>query len=634
MPARAGTTVTKSGTTLIEVLVVMVIFLIGILAVAQMFPAGFHVLNESRNRITSSALGKDMSALLSGSSEMVPVGILPSPMTAVNGGVVDRNRSPFDTSLYNEANAVFNADGTIAYGGTNVGNYRYFAGPNVFNGIDQVQVGIPADPTRVAILPYGPTFQTAQIATNIVLMTQPYTVIQGEPLTNSVNPGQAFLQNADSGTAALEASILPNSGTTPNFFLSAEIYYSQGGVTKSLHLDQISVPSGTVGTVSGGVLTISFASLAPAGSTFLSVDPQSIQLQRQFDQVLPTGTFTASDPYEYKVMQPLIGIIQFNPAASGYRVLSADGTQVPLTALADYTILDWSIFRDTIQLRPDQQTFRLTMPELQVIGDSQADQISYPGLELPNQGASGVSAPSDIVFIDASNGALLMYDPNNQGDPANSDFLVNKSNGWIQPNIATGFTNYEYLLDPSTSTGYAVTPTPVDLSNVTVIAMYRAKGNWMRMPVVAPRDFFEYNPLVSPEPPYDYTVSTTSTRIYFAPMMAGQKVRLDLAYYDNAAGVQMLEGQSFLIRNQPADPNGAYIDLRDYDPSATGFDFSHGFAVKGVHGISTIVQVLHNTSFFKINASDPAATLDSFDKYRQNWRVTKTQSVMGSGVNP
>ncbi len=619
----------QAGTTLIEVLVVMVVFLVGILAIAQVFPGGFRILNSSRDRSVADAYTKSLTAAIEGDSNLLPDAVLPVPMTAVNGGVIPLTRSPFDTSLFNESAATFNPDGTISYAGTNVGYYAYFEGPNVFDGVAGIPITIPANPSSAAILPYGPTFQTAAVNTNIALFSAPFVVIQAQPTVNVPQPGQVFLTNASNGNALLQIPILPNTGTTPNFALSASIYVMNGGVTTRMRLYQVMVPTATIGTVSNGYLNIPMSELAPTGTTFLSVDPESVAVQRQFDALpTPTTPFTPGDPYQYGVLNALMGTLQFNPAASTYRVLAANGEQMPLQALAYYTVLDWGILSDNVQLQLDQQTYRLSIPAVQVIGDLLADKVSYKGLELPNFGASATPVPSDIVFVDAQTGGLLMYNPTAQSDPTQSDFTVDKSAGWFQVNPALLTTGLqEYLPDPTTATGFSSTPTTVPVSGLQIKVYYRAKNNWMRQVLPAPSTFSQNTTLQNPT---DYVVGN-NTRIYFPPMMAGQKVSLDQVYYQNGSGyVQQIQGQSFLIRNQPADANGAYVDIRDYDPNATGFDFSHGFAVRGVHGISYIVQTLHNSTYFKIDPN-PAISLSNFDSYRQGWVVDSTQTVVNRG---
>lgn len=618
-----------AGTTLIEVLVVIVIFLVGILAIVQVFPGGFRILNASRDRTMANSYGRDLTVAIEGNPGLLPDTVLPVAMPLVNGGVISLTRSPFDTSLFNESNAVFNPDGTVSYGGNNVGNYRYFAGPNVFDGIGGVNITIPANPSQVALLPFGPTFQTAAVSTNIAIFSNPFVVIQAQPSVGVAQPGEAFLTNAANSNALLQIPILPNAGTTPNFALSAAIYVQSGGVTTRIRLNQVMVPTAGVGTVVGAYLNIPMTQLAPVGTTFLSADPESIVVQRQFDALpTPTSLFAVGDPYQYGVLNALMGTLQFNPAASTYRVLAADGSQKPLQAMAYYTVLDWGILSDNVQLQVDQQTYRLSIPQIQVIGDMEADQLNYKGLELPNIGAAGASVPTDIVFMDSVTGGILMYTPTAQTDPTQSDFVVDKSAGYFQvnPNLPAN-TLIEYLPDPTSPTGYSANPTTVPLNGVQVRVFYRAKNNWMRMVMPAPSLFDENSTLQNPT---DYVVGN-NTRIYFPPMMAGQKVSLDQVYYQNGSGnVQQVQGQSFLIRNQPPDANGAYVDLTDYDPSATSFDFSHGFAVRGVHGISYIVQVLHNTSYFKINA-DPAVSRSSFDNFRAGWFYDRTQTVVNRG---
>ena len=49
----------RLGTTLVEVLVVIVVFLVGILAVIQIFPKGYQILLLTRGKSVSQALARD-----------------------------------------------------------------------------------------------------------------------------------------------------------------------------------------------------------------------------------------------------------------------------------------------------------------------------------------------------------------------------------------------------------------------------------------------------------------------------------------------------------------------------------------------------------------------------------------------
>ncbi len=126
----------------------------------------------------------------------------------------------------------------------------------------------------------------------------------------------------------------------------------------------------------------------------------------------------------------------------------------------------------------------------------------------------------------------------------------------------------------------------------------------------------------------------TGTRVYFPNMDVGRKISLDLVYYANGSGsVQSLENQSFIVRNQPADPSGfAYIDITEADGTATAFDFSHGFAVRGVRGNSVTVRVYDNPGAFDLSGA-LLPPLAAFDGFRQQYRSVTTETFVARGSN-
>src|SRR5471030_2274065 len=60
------------GTTLIEILVVIVVFLVGILAVIQIFPKGFKLLLLNRSKMTAQALAREYVEMMKSRSDQLP----------------------------------------------------------------------------------------------------------------------------------------------------------------------------------------------------------------------------------------------------------------------------------------------------------------------------------------------------------------------------------------------------------------------------------------------------------------------------------------------------------------------------------------------------------------------------------
>ncbi len=79
-----------AGSSLIEVLVVLVVFAVGILGVAQVFPGGFKILANTQALSIANALGRDRGRAIKvyAHSQQLPDMILPVTNTDVGG--VDR----------------------------------------------------------------------------------------------------------------------------------------------------------------------------------------------------------------------------------------------------------------------------------------------------------------------------------------------------------------------------------------------------------------------------------------------------------------------------------------------------------------------------------------------------------------
>ena len=82
----------------------------------------------------------------------------------------------------------------------------------------------------------------------------------------------------------------------------------------------------------------------------------------------------------------------------------------------------------------------------------------------------------------------------------------------------------------------------------------------------------------------------------------------------------------------PPDPLGPYIDLKEVDINASALDFSHGFAIRGVRGVSVAVRAYNNPTAFSMNAGG-ASPLAAFDAYSALYRTVTTETFMARGGN-
>ncbi len=118
----------QAGTSLVEILVVIVILLIGILAVVQIFPRGFQLLLTTRNNSVATALGREAIERLKGNPELIPDEVV--PVAYINGvPTVDPTVDPLSLAPLGDT---IDATGLLTRGGSTVNkDWMLASGPNV-----------------------------------------------------------------------------------------------------------------------------------------------------------------------------------------------------------------------------------------------------------------------------------------------------------------------------------------------------------------------------------------------------------------------------------------------------------------------------------------------------------------------
>ncbi|HLK14195.1 MAG TPA: hypothetical protein VKT78_05270 [Fimbriimonadaceae bacterium] len=643
----------RAGTSLIEVLVVIVVFMVGILALAQIFPGGFKILARTRDASIGNALGRNVSEVLRAHPYQLPDMIAPLD----NNGNIFPGRSPLDFSIFdeNQPGFVLNANGSFIDGGNTYSNYALYAGPNVFRQIFGEGQIIPAPRTignyfgGLMVLQFGPTRQLSPTETSpIAVYGNDYEVEVG-PIPAGFTPGsRAYISDPNAAAGTLSVTV-DDPATNPFFRLTCSIYTQLGATVYRRDVVAQQIQS-TGGNTVGSYMTIPLSSLAPVGETYLSIDPNSVQIQRLFTAVPAANPFSLTDPYQYKVLNLHMGVLLFSPLGYNYYIVRASGQREPLKGRVDYQVQDWRIISDQFRLDDNEVDYKLSLGSLKVLGTSYADSLPYPGVGVQTLLTGGALTNTDVVFQDVQTGGLLIYDATNpQGpptgntlndiniDPTQSSFYVDKSNGSfrIVDNDAATAGNQVLLAlpDPTSPTGFDP-PIKVNANGRTVRVLYQAKNEWAVAPLLAAAVFHEVP--ASPTGPgaAQYTVGAGNTRIYFPNMDVGRKVSVDLAYYTSSAdaNIHTMENQAFVVRNVPADPNGPYIDLREADGNALAFDFSHGFAVRGVRGVSVAVRAYNNPTAFSLSGAVVPA-VQAYDSYSGLFRTITTETFMARGGN-
>jgi hypothetical protein len=485
-----------------------------------------------------------------------------------------------------------------------------------------------------------------------------YQVNVGATPTGSFGPGQCYVDDPNSPAGNLSFFIEDDSAAgapAPQFKASLVVYVQNGGLTQRLELTNVPV---LVPSASGNQYrwySIPLSSLIPAGSSYLSCDPNSLHLQRVFNQVLPNA-FSQVDPYQVSLFNSPTGVLMFNPLSYNYTVTGSGGTRDTLRAKVDYEVLDWRVLHDDIRLGNGETTYRLSLPGIKVLSNVGPDGLLYHGLGVRIPDYNLNLRTTDVMFQDVATGGIFLYGPENPQDPTpptslasndiwldptKSSFYVDKSAGnfkLVDANRSTlNGTGLQIMLalpDPTAAGGYA-TPIPVNAEGRTVRVYYTARNEWTAFPRTAVALYHNANLAASAGAyalsPGQYQPGTAGTRIYFPVSDVGNKVSIDQVYYQDAGNaVHLIENQSYIVKSD-TDPHGPYIDIKEATSGAARLDYSHGYAVQGVHGASIATRVMYNPDAFHLGQA--ATNTNAFDVFNQSWRRVTVDTILQRGSN-
>lgn len=658
------------GTTLVELLVVMVIFLIGILGVIQVFPAGFQALTATRNTTIATELARQEIERVKGRADQLPEMIL--PVRYVGGGptvtiVVDSNRAIHDLG---PAGSGIAQNGQVLDALNNqIGKWQLLSGSNVVRRVIGEGGPVPA-PRRVGaltggllILQFAPIVFNASYTAFLRVYGNDMQRRYGQPGFGGAQPWQFFVSDEDDNGNAQDTLFLPIIPLPPTanespYRISFSYLVDNGGslrVEEVIDIDPAAIRAYLNPSLNFPLFwTIDIQALLTDNTygpilqngTYAGLDYDSVRVQRTYIQV---ASFSAN-PYEYMLLDADLGVLLFNPTGYNYFERRQGGQKVRLQARVNYDVLDWRILRQPFRV-PDVTPYQMRLPlnSLMVKGTPNTDGSTYQGLEFPISNGAGGTQFVDVVLIDTESGGVFLHDPANPRDPnipvttsndymavdpARSSYVVDKSLGVIRlldaDRTAPGL--QLRLIYPG-----AATPTVMTANGRELLALYQARGEWSVQVLKAPSLYqVVYGTPGSAQCYVGGSYVPTGgdpTRIYFPGMDVGRKVTIGEIWYFNLAGRQILRDQDFVITASPADPLGfPYIDINTVDANATGFDFTNGYAVRTVKGASIAARVLWNPAFFRLGPT-PAENMASFEQWGRNWRKTTVESYLERGAN-
>jgi len=667
----------SAGTTLVEVLVVIVVFAIGLLAVAQIFPRGFGILNLNRAAAMATFQVQDVMQQLYAHPDTLPDEIVP---IAADTGAADPNY--VSTSLGFEGVGIGPGGiATLPDGATNdvLGNplnWEEVTGFNNVRGIIGENESIPApalvgnanDASQfyggLVVLQFGPT---SMPTTANGVSTQGYTnttapVTAGPISSNLIVYGNDFTRNlgpATAGATVNDFEFYFDTYTTPsqlNLLLPTAAYARQYLITYSGYVAQTSgnplkktyqmispvilaTPTGLQPTL----VTLTLNAPAFVGTdNVTSIDYQSIRVQPIFNELPNTQTIWSGNPFEVRILNPQLGTFLFSPFAYNYYITRPSGPREALKAKFNYAVKDWRILREDFRIDASlPSTHQLPIQSLRTNALANVD--GTPAATTGN-GFGFESLPNDtdgidhFVLIDLQTGGTFYA--NYLGQPL---ITLDKSRGIIGFNSLGGSTVLQgelYLPDGTSEI--------VNLANRPVRALYQARYDWAVQVLKAASNYTmsSLTPSIA-----QYYVGNSSptlgglpTRLYFPRCDTGRKVVIGQIWYDDPGDIQprSLMSQDFVI--QPAGGSGdttglPYIDISLIDGNAQRLDYStYGYAARDVKGSSLMVRVVWNPSTFTLtNAGSGTLTAEqvnaqSQNKWGQSYRVSSSETYLDQGV--
>jgi type II secretory pathway pseudopilin PulG len=612
-----------AGSTLIELLVVIVVFLIGILAVLQIFPGGFKVLNNTRNMAMARQLARAQIETVKSRADTMPEMILQVHYAFIGSTAVSiLAETDHDSNHLGHDGDGIDANGNVTDGPDTLGRWDLLVGANHIRRVIGEGGRVPA-PRQVGsnfgglmMLHFAPIAYDPAYPTLLQVYGSDMVRRDGAPGFR-VREWEYYLEDVEEPAARIH---LPMGPTARIYRLAMSAWINNGTVTsrRTIVDATVNVPAGT------GFFADNLANYAAlqAGESFVGAEWESVRVARGF---VPVASFTPDEPYEFQLLDQRLGILLFNPAGRDYLEVRP-GRRAPLVARVNYDVFDWRIIRDEFRIAtnvPYQQ--RLQLGNIRVRGALRPDYKQYTGLDIPVANGSGGFETRDILLLDLDTGGV--YTPDS--------FATDKSLGLVtfrdvDGNPANGLQMNLILPGQASATTIAAEGRPVR-------ALYQANNEWAVQVMMAPS---LYSVTYARPSVAQYYVGGSSTsggsplRIYFPTVDVGRKVVVGEIYYrDTGGNLHVLRDQDFVIQDGAGDPLGAHIDIRSADANAAGFDFgTYGYAVRRVKGASVAVRVLWNPGFFLLT-SNPVENNENFDKWGREWRKTVVETFLQRGEN-
>lgn len=554
------------GTSLVEVLVVMVVLVLGILTAIRIYPLGFSTLRHTESMSVAQRLAQAelerLKASQGGVPDLIaavdpgakPAGAVLDPTVRPDDLSVHPNAKPADAEFWSDVNKMRKILGEearipppvpTAFGDASL--YTLAFGP-----IDWPQAGVASDQQADA---YIQVYGTPMVGTDL----QTLTPEEQKDLLERLGTRRYAIDYAQ-GIIAVASAPYPRQ-------LKADYtYYVRGGTVRTVTGDIIEVPAETRSPyvkVPLGVVNRRSQTYDPAflPGTSGGVQPGSETISPKLRYVPFGQAFSPVNELEFKVVGTFGAAGQFGATIAFHprahiRLRSAGR---PAIARIDYHVADWHVLREdkTVPSSPPYDV-KLALPFIKEAGVTQEEtQLTGAGPALRLYRGVVPSLPGvSVVAVDLEDGSLLV----NRIPPRNQYFEVDYRNGIVHlPEEAL-------FLKPEG--GFVRKP----VAGRALRFFYRADGDWA---VAVQKAAASYEPVARPVRilPYRSCLVLPPTavrqgsgtryylRVLFPIADQGKSVVLSYAYWNRHGVRQIVHGVSAQISDQSvpgisADPLG------------------------------------------------------------------------------
>lgn len=677
----------ERGTSLIEVLTVIVVFLVGILALMQAFPSGLALLRATRSNTLASSLARAEMQRLQTASEALPDMIVPGFFLG-GGTVFEINPAHPWNGLMPTADSgtggELNMDGDVIVGGSSIGKWDKVSGANHYNRVIGEGGVVPAPRPIGALtgglmhLQFSPVYYSRSVATGVgqpgILTAYANDLIRrwGNPEFNRPNPGRRGRDSvffvvdseADSplfpGEDQVWVPIQQDTAGNPyltglrlsfTFTYQANTNFSQHDVV--INIDPATVPA-TVMTSNGLWQVINlreliaqpgeYSSTGFDAASFIAADLGSVRVQRAYSELPLSQPFQDGNPYQFKVLNDEVGSLLFNPSASRVKTESiVGGDLVPLQARVDYTVLDWRIIKDGFRVPPasGNSVVRLQLQGLKASSSDAADGRQFGGLGFLFPNGNNTVSGSDFAVLDEETGGIILG--NTPGGIYNSYFVEKRGGSitFVDQDPAAGIQAYLTVIQPD---GAWSAPQLVTVDGRAVKTYYMVQGEWAVQthksarsyriaPGVGPSGLSAGEVFVGQTQLADGTLFGDENILYFPLSDLGHRVVISELRAQGPGGFSVVRDQEFHINT--TRPLGgvlhAAINVAPKIPGSTLSWQQVGYPVKGVRGASVRVRVLYNPERFSL-LPDARDNFNQLERWMRDTRTIEAEGFLASGA--